>query len=679
MIKILNRVVISFFLSASLLGCVQPVQAPPATSNAAASSSDAAYQPQIAPADFVAVIDNPFLPLIPGTTFVYEGMTADGLERVEIKILTETRQVMGIQATIMQDTVTIGGEVVEDTFDWFAQDKAGNVWYLGEDVDNYEGGVVKDHAGSWEAGVDGALPGIVMFADPAAHVGETYYQEFYAGEAEDEATLLSASESISVAYGTFENVVQTYDFTALDPDSQEHKFYAAGIGSVKTVNLTTGVIFDLIEFTPVATTTVELLPQPTSGFPPGFEPNEADRVDIAKPIFSNPTSITNPLLPITEVDQLIQLGLKDGYPHRTEFTLLPGTKTISWNGEQTEVRILQFVAYLDGRVLEHALDFLAQADGGAVWYFGEDVYNYENGVVIDRDGTWLAGKDGPAAMIMPANPKVGDVFRPENIPGNVFEEVEVKSVDAKVEGPFGPVNGAIITEELHMDGKYEDKIFAPKYGEFSTGSGRDLEVLAIAIPADALAKSVPAELTTLSDGTKEIFNSAESGNWTNVSNTLKNMNEAWTTFQIQKKDNMSKLLQTQMSKTLDALAGDVLSPAVDSRDVTGTQYAVIDAGLAILDLKLPYLLSSEIDLERFELWSIKLLVDAESGNMEGFTGDVTTLEWIQDRFLHGIDSSLATKIDSQIKELRSTVDDEDSDKSIDTVKQLLDSINQAQQ
>ena len=406
---------------------------------------------------------------------------------------------------------------------------------------------------------------------------------------------------------------------------------------------------------------------------------ESQRVDLVMPSFSNPTNITNPLFPISKLHSAVLLGNIDGAIFRAETTLLPETRVVDLNGTKIETSVSQYTAYLNGRIHEIALDLYAQADDGSVWYFGEDVYNYKDGVVEDIEGTWLAGKGGPAAMIMPAIPKVGDVFRPENIPGNVLEEVEVKSIDAKVEGPFGPVNGAIITEELHMDGKYEDNIFAPKYGEFSTGSGRDLEVLATAIPADALAQSVPAELTILSDGTKEIFNSAESGNWINASNILKNMNEAWVTLQTQNKDNMSKLLQTQMNKTLDSLAGDVLSPAVDSRDVTGTKYAAIDAGLAILDLKLPYLLPSEIDLERFELWSIKLLVDAESDNMEGVTGDVTTLKWIQDRFLHTIDSSLATKIDSQIKELRSMVDDEDIDKSIDTVKQLLDSINQAQQ
>lgn len=171
--------------------------------------------PPPSPADFVTVIDHPYFPLIPGTTLIYEGMTEDGPEYNEIKVLSETRQVMGITATVVEDTVYSDGELVEHTFDWFAQDKTGNVWYLGEVVDDYEDGQLLDHAGSWEAGVNGALPGIIMYADPAAHVGETYYQEYYPGEAEDQATLLSVTENVTIAYGNYSDVVKTYEFTAL--------------------------------------------------------------------------------------------------------------------------------------------------------------------------------------------------------------------------------------------------------------------------------------------------------------------------------------------------------------------------------------------------------------------------------------------------------------------------------
>src|SRR6266498_2902874 len=138
------------------------------------------------------------------------------------------------------------------------------------------------------------------------------------------------------------------------------------------------------------------------------------RVDLTRPSFSDPAKITNPLFPISELRSALLLGHVDGKPFRTETTLLPGTQTIAWGGQQIRVLVSQYVAYLDGRLEEVALDRYAQADDGSVWYFGEDVFEYRNGVVATTEGTWLAGRDGPPAMIMPAKPKVGDVYRTEN-------------------------------------------------------------------------------------------------------------------------------------------------------------------------------------------------------------------------------------------------------------------------
>lgn len=212
-------------------------------------SADVPYTVSIDPADFVAVIDNTYFPRIPGARYIYEGQTAEGLERIEIEVLAEPREVMGVPTTVVRDTVYLDGVLVEDTFDWFAQDGDGNVWYFGEEVANYENGVLADHDGSWEAGVDGALPGIVMYADPATHVGETFRQEYYAGEAEDMAKVLSTTEQITVPFGSFENVVQTEDWTPLEPGLREQKYYAPGVGVIKEVNLTTGNDIVLLEMT----------------------------------------------------------------------------------------------------------------------------------------------------------------------------------------------------------------------------------------------------------------------------------------------------------------------------------------------------------------------------------------------------------------------------------------------
>ena len=181
---------------------------------------------------------------------------------------------------------------------------------------------------------------------------------------------------------------------------------------------------------------------------------DGERVDLGTPSFTNPTHVTNSLHPTRDLHSALMLGKSDGMPFRVEVTLLPNAKTIVWSGQAVETLESQYVAFLDGRILEVALDWYAQADDGSVWYLGEDVFNYEDGVEADTPGTWLAGRDGPAAMIMPANPQVGDVYRPENAPGIVFEEVTVTSVDVTVGGPRGPVQGAIVVSELHMDGSH---------------------------------------------------------------------------------------------------------------------------------------------------------------------------------------------------------------------------------
>lgn len=188
------------------------------------------YAPVIDPANFVEAVDNPYFPLVPGTTMIYEEETENGLERTEVSVLHETRNVLGIPATAVRDTVWIDGELVEDTFDWFAQDRDGNVWYMGEETCEFENGEVVSTAGAWEAGVDGAQPGIIMLAEP--QIGVVYRQEYYPGEAEDMAEVVSLSEAADVAYGTFDNVLMTRDWNPLEPGSDEHKYYAPGVGLV---------------------------------------------------------------------------------------------------------------------------------------------------------------------------------------------------------------------------------------------------------------------------------------------------------------------------------------------------------------------------------------------------------------------------------------------------------------
>ncbi|MBI5433058.1 MAG: hypothetical protein HZA52_09540 [Planctomycetes bacterium] len=206
-----------------------------------------AYDPPIDPTLFVLGIANPLMPLVPGTTWVYEKTTDEGLETITYTVTSATKTILGVECAVVHDVVDVDGVVTEDTFDWFAEDIDGNVWYFGEFSVEYENGELAGLAGSWTAGIDGAKPGIVMFAAPI--VGEVYRQEFLLGEAEDVAGVLSLSASVTVPWGDFVGCLQTEDYSPLEPGHVEHKFYAPGVGLVLELNPESGDRTELVSIT----------------------------------------------------------------------------------------------------------------------------------------------------------------------------------------------------------------------------------------------------------------------------------------------------------------------------------------------------------------------------------------------------------------------------------------------
>lgn len=192
---------------------------------------------ELDPAKFSVAIDNPYWPMAPGSRWVYRERDGEGgTQRVVVTVTGRTRRIAnGIEARVVHDVVSEDGEPVEVTDDWYAQDSQGNVWYLGERTAEYEDGRVVSRAGSWEAGVDGAQPGVAMPADP--QVGMAYRQEHYAGEAEDRARVLSIDEQAEVPFGHFADVVMTKDLVPLEPKVLEYKLYARGIGPVLVLDV----------------------------------------------------------------------------------------------------------------------------------------------------------------------------------------------------------------------------------------------------------------------------------------------------------------------------------------------------------------------------------------------------------------------------------------------------------
>jgi hypothetical protein len=192
------------------------------------------------PADFTTKIDNPWWPMRRGSRWVYRETDSEGArQRVVVTVTRRTKLIAnGIRARVVHDVVTEDGEPVEVTDDWYAQDRAGNIWYLGEDTTEYENGRPVSKEGSFEAGVDGAQPGVIMPARP--RVGMRYRQEYYKGHAEDRARIFSRREKAEVPFGFFRRTLMTRDENPLEPRVFEYKFYARGVGPVLAVSVSGG-------------------------------------------------------------------------------------------------------------------------------------------------------------------------------------------------------------------------------------------------------------------------------------------------------------------------------------------------------------------------------------------------------------------------------------------------------
>ena len=195
---------------------------------------------QLDPSAFTTEIDNRWWPMRPGTRWTYRETDTEGAElRVVVTVTERTKRIAnGITARVVRDTVSEDGELVEDTFDWYAQDDDGTVWYLGEDTAEFEAGRLTTREGSFEAGVGGALPGVIMPGAPRP--GQRYRQEYLEGEAEDNGEVLSLREMAETPYGRFDGALLTKDTTAVEPGVLEYKLYAPGVGPVLVLGVSGG-------------------------------------------------------------------------------------------------------------------------------------------------------------------------------------------------------------------------------------------------------------------------------------------------------------------------------------------------------------------------------------------------------------------------------------------------------
>ncbi|MGH7511925.1 MAG: hypothetical protein ACREOQ_03270 [Gemmatimonadales bacterium] len=211
-----------------------------ATTSASGAAAAESRLPEFDPGDFVRHVTNPLFPLPLGTTLIYRG-TEDGLpERVVTEVTTDHKTILGVPVVVVLDRVFLNGVLKEKTFDWYAQDQDGNVWYFGEDTKEFENGKVISTAGSFEAGKNGAHAGIIMRAHPV--LGQTTPQEFAAGVAEDKGKVLDLDATVTVPYGTLPHCLKQAEFTPLEPAALEHKFYCPGIGIARERDVSGGTV-----------------------------------------------------------------------------------------------------------------------------------------------------------------------------------------------------------------------------------------------------------------------------------------------------------------------------------------------------------------------------------------------------------------------------------------------------
>ncbi|NOY45427.1 MAG: hypothetical protein GXP50_08250 [Deltaproteobacteria bacterium] len=344
-----------------------------------------------------AQVTNPYFPLGPGRTWIYTVETEDGTETDVVEVLDETRTVAGVTSRVVHDRVFLDGLLMEDTRDWYAQDSDGNIWYLGEEVTNYEyddeGGLVgTDDEGAWEAGVGGAEPGILFKAQPV--VGDSYRQEFLEGKAEDMARVEAVNVAVELENGTvYEGCVRTLEWNPLEENSDAYKYYCPDVGVVKEE------LEDLVELRAV-------FQQGAEGVP-----------DFSAAVFTDPSTVDHPYFPLEPGATWTYTAETEDGVETTVVEVLDETRVV--NG--IECRVVRDRVYLgDGPplggedlLIEDTHDWYAQDDAGNVWYMGEQVVNYEyddegNLLATDSEGAWEAGVNGAMpGYLMPASPAAG--------------------------------------------------------------------------------------------------------------------------------------------------------------------------------------------------------------------------------------------------------------------------------
>jgi len=524
-----------------------------------------------------AEITNQYVPLERGGRWIYEGTQSGKPQLIEIAVTPSTRTIdwngEAIESVVVRRRDWVDGILKQESLDYYAQKDDGSVWAMGEQVDNFKGEKFSDHSGSWLAGADGATPGLVMPAKPRvenASITEDVIGLVDAGGYE----VLSRTESVTTPAGQVDNGLL---LSAIQANPAAESLFVPQIGAVLARSGSNEVrLTDRL-------------------------PHDAESASATK--FSHPTIVDNPYFGVTGVDYRLYLGKEEGAPLRIEVAPTGKNKILKWKGGETPAAISQFTATSERSLLEIAVDWFAQDDAGNVWYFGEDVWNYEKGRVANTDGSWTAGVDGPPGMIMPGKPSIGRRFNPENIPGNVFETVDIKRMDASYKLTTGKrLNGVVELHETLSDGMEEFKLYASGYGNVyvEVPGAREVVDIVYALPNDAIEASRPGELNAALKELRAI-GLRGSGDMSVVRNSLAKL--------AGRGDPIPSVLMKLGRAQLDALGR-----ALTRSEVAKSRMSALDLEQTMLDVARLYRGRSSVELEVIDFYARRMLVAAQSGD-----------------------------------------------------------------
>lgn len=556
---------------------VAPAVLTAALTLAACTSDESAPKGEVPAFSNPTEITNSYLPLAERGRWVYEGTANDEPYLIEVAVTPATRTIEwgenSTETLVVRRRQLVNGLLIQEALVHYAQDDGGGVWSFGQDVDNFKEGELADHEGSRLAGADDVEPILVMPGDPQG--GQAFSGEDVLGlDTLKRHEIVSLTEHVDAPDGPVDTglVVAT-----VQPGGakEEERVFVPDVGLV----LARGADGELSLTT--------RLPQ--------------DAESAARETFSNSTTVDNPFFGVTGVDYRLYLGEDEGEPLRIEVAPTEETKAIEWEGGTTETIVSQFIATSERDLLEIAVDWFAQDDRGNVWYFGEDVFNYEEGRVANMGGTWLAGKDGPPGLIMPGEPALGQRFNPENIPGLVFESVEVEEVDGTFTLPTGEqLTDVLLLHEVLDDGSEEFKEYAAGYGNLTTDAPPVERVdIVYALPNDAIGAPAPRQL---GEALSELRGISTKG-----AGNIDKVRDALDTF-AGGGDPLPEVLVELAAEQVSSL-----EEALGASDAEEARMAALDLEHTVLDLARLYQTERPVDLDLLDLHARRMLaaVDAD--------------------------------------------------------------------